>query len=278
MSSDKSPSVAENSLIMARLKNLSQASQNSNKEEPRSKSLDFIYRSRSKTEIESFFSSPDEFDRKRFQMSLLSNENEFSKPDHSLWNKEIAETQEEHDAIMNDITQREFLLRHTLSFWVSIMFLLGSCLFIVGGIAEIWKLGPNGRRDSGSFITTPYIVGGFAYTFGCFSGFLAVINLNRKDPLLNNETYHRFRFWAYLPTMGYYSQLFYSIGSLFFNIGTLVSDENLIFITFTIGSIFFTIGASCEVHHNYGFHFRPSRLGWWISWDDLLGSILFLVG
>lgn len=157
--------------------------------------------------------------------------------------------QKEHDNLMKDSDinpSREFLLRYTLSYWVSIFFMLGSVYFILGGFGEIYKLGSDHRRDHGSFITLPYYIGGTSYTLGCYFGFWSVINLDRHDDPLpeNGLKYHQFRFWAYLPELGggYWSQLSYSIGGTWFFIGLFLSSPLLVAICFTIGSFFFTLG------------------------------------
>jgi hypothetical protein len=177
-----------------------------------------------------------------------------------------------------EVSEREFLLRHTLSYWVSIFFMLGSCYFIIGGFGQIYKLGADDRRDGGSFVDTPFLVGGTAYLFGCYCGFWAVINLDRKDPVPKGRKYHKFRFFAYEPSLGggYWSQLCYSIGATSFSFGLVLTDQEATF--FSVGSLFFTFGASYELSHNHGLRFRPSRLGWWISWSDTMGSVLFLIG
>ena len=45
----------------------------------------------------------------------------------------------------NPQRRREFLLRHTLSYWSSVSFMVGSEMFIVGAWADLMHVGPKGR-------------------------------------------------------------------------------------------------------------------------------------
>ena len=179
----------------------------------------------------------------------------------------------------NQQNRREFLLRHTLAYWVSVSFLAGSEMFIVGAFADIMQVGP---KDYRAFVTAEYFAGAVAYFIGCYTGFLAVINLARKDAPPPGREYHRFRFFAIMRTRrSWWAQLSYTIGALAFGAGVFLSDvpEILVGAVYTFGSVLFVTGASLEVWVNDGFaHFRPHKLAFWISWADLIGSVLFVVG
>lgn len=101
---------------------------------------------------------------------------------------------------------REFTLRHTLAYWVAIAFATGSLMFLLGGVATIYHFGDSQRNGQdersyeSSFVTAPYVVGSFFYTLGCYAGFLAVINLARKDAPPPGLSEHPFRFWAVMRT------------------------------------------------------------------------------
>ena len=175
---------------------------------------------------------------------------------------------------------REFILRHTLSYWVSISFMLGSLMFMVGAVADLLNVGAKAHR---AFVTVEYIAGASAYFVGCYAGFLAVINLARKDKPPPGKEFHSFRFWAVMRTRrAWWAQLSYTIGGIWFGAGTLctsASPRNAANFVYTAGSVHFITGAALEVWTNDGFaHFRPRKLAFWISWSDLIGSCFFFAG
>ena len=191
----------------------------------------------------------------------------------------IAARQEEHESLVAS-GSREFHLRHTLSYWVSVAFATGSLMFIVGGLGGLFALGPRGHREARSFVTVPYIVGGACYTVGCYAGFLAVVNLMRKDPPPPGKAHHPLRFWAVMGSRrAWWAQLCYVVGGLLFNVETLARAAGVVALSAALGSCLFVAGAALEVWHNDGFrHFRPRKLAFWTAWCDLAGSLLFLAG
>lgn len=210
---------------------------------------------------EEFFSTPDEID-----------EREGSESRESIGGGNDDESLTEEGGRM----QREFVLRHTLSYWVANSFILGSLMFMVGAAADILRVGPKAEE---AFVTTEYIAGALCYAVGCYSGFLAVINLARKDPAPPGKAYHPFRYWAIMRTRrGWWATLSYTVGGIWFFAGTLCTG-NVANVLYSAGSVCFIFGSALEVWTNDGFfHFRPRKLAFWMSWLDLVGSILFLAG
>lgn len=178
----------------------------------------------------------------------------------------------------------EFTLRHTLAYWTSISFAAGSLMFILGGLASVLDLGGgNTSVDTykTSFVTAPYVVGSCCYTLGCYSGFLAVLNLARKDPPPPGLSEHPFRFWGVMANRrSWWATGSYTIGAVLFTVATLADGyPSVIAVNQVAGSVLFVGGAALEVWHNQGFnHFRPKKLAFWVSWCDLVGSLLFLAG
>lgn len=225
--------------------------------------------------IEKFLSTPDEVDELRFSLNTPLSDGEVAAAALSS----TASRQEEHETFVAS-GSREFHLRHTLSYWVSVAFATGSLMFIVGGLGGLYRLGPRDHREERSFVTVPYIVGGACYTLGCYAGFLAVINLMRKDPTPPGAAHHPVRLWAVMRTRrAWWAQLCYVVGAVLFNVETLARVAEVVGASAVMGSCLFVAGASLEVWHNDGFtHFRPRKLAFWTAWCDLAGSLLFLAG
>jgi hypothetical protein len=179
---------------------------------------------------------------------------------------------------------REFILRHSLAYFVACSFVVGSLLFLVGALASLYKFGTQGTSEPLVFVTAPYIAGSIAYTFGSYCGFLAVINLARRDEPPAGQTYHPFRYWAVMRTRrGWWSTSVYMVGSLLYNVGCFAigvssSSPAIVPSSFTTGSVFFVVGGCLDVWVNTAWIFRPRKLSFWSSWMNLVGSIFFTVG
>ena len=66
-----------------------------------------------------------------------------------------------------------------------------------------------------------------AYLVGCYSGFLAVINLARKDAPPPGQAFHQFRWCAVMRTRrSWWAQLLYTIGATGFGTGVFLMNAS----------------------------------------------------
>lgn len=71
--------------------------------------------------------------------------------------------------------------RRTLSYWIAVMFLEGSMLFVIGAAFSMAKITKNNERYEKALVVTPYFIGGLCFTVGAYAGVLEVINIHNKD-------------------------------------------------------------------------------------------------
>ena len=71
--------------------------------------------------------------------------------------------------------------RRTLSYWVAIMFIEGSMLFVIGGAFSMTSIPSMNDGNMQALVITPYWVGSICFTFGAFAGVLEVVNVPHKD-------------------------------------------------------------------------------------------------
>ena len=62
--------------------------------------------------------------------------------------------------------------RRTLSYWVSILFVEGSVLFILGAAFAMTELAKESSANMQALVSTPYFVGGICFTLGAYAGML----------------------------------------------------------------------------------------------------------
>jgi hypothetical protein len=70
--------------------------------------------------------------------------------------------------------------RHVSSYFVSITFLLGSMLFVVGCAFDIWADNLNVVQKRGT-VDGPFFIGCVLFTMGAYAGLVMVINAGRED-------------------------------------------------------------------------------------------------
>ena len=62
--------------------------------------------------------------------------------------------------------------RKTLSYWVAILFIEGSVLFVLGASFAMSELSKIDHNVYNALVATPYLVGGIAFTVGAYAGTL----------------------------------------------------------------------------------------------------------
>ena len=173
----------------------------------------------------------------------------------------------------------EWRFRNTVSFWVAVCFIEGSCLFLLGAIAS--AIPHLAKWKSDGLVTYGYFAGSLAYTGGAYLGWFEVINIGR--------TRRRLVACSGSSKAGFWGSVCYFIGALFYNVNCGVpliiidneETERLVKIYFeglsgVLGSLLFCFAAVIEWVHNADA--TPRQLVWWLCSSYFLGSVLFLVG
>ncbi len=171
----------------------------------------------------------------------------------------------------------------TLSWWISILFMMGSFLFI---LPSFLLLNPQYEFSD---INKMYFIGSLFFTSAAYLQYLESINSDITNSAHVNSEKTQWLWFQFRPNnAGYLSSLSQFIGTIFFNFDTFdivftpmsIDSQNLFIWTPNIlGSVLFllsSIFAWVEVFHdNYIKAFKAYT--WWIIWINILGSVLFLV-
>ena len=74
-------------------------------------------------------------------------------------------------------------LRRTLSYWISIMYLEGSLLFIIGATFSMLPLivDPLKQQKELALVAVPYFAGGIAFLLGSYAGVLEVLKATSAE-------------------------------------------------------------------------------------------------
>jgi hypothetical protein len=185
------------------------------------------------------------------QMSIIS------KPEVSAWEVPPSEL--------------EWAFRHTASYAVSVLFLLGSILFVIGCLYELYidDMDSSHKRN---LIRGPFFIGTVAFVMGSYAGVLEILNVG------NFEKTGKLVFWknypdGKIPPDAFWCYWCFFVGSIIFMIPPLVEafhdvrikveendnlSEMFVSIPYAVGSVFFVIAGHLEMKQNGGY-FRICR-------------------
>jgi len=77
-------------------------------------------------------------------------------------------------------TWKSWNFSRTLSYWIAILYLEGSTLFVIGGAFSMtWIVGMDERLETG-LVDGPYFAGGVCFGLGAYCGVLQVLNVSIK--------------------------------------------------------------------------------------------------
>ena len=201
------------------------------------------------------------------------------------------------EAIVNERLPLKIWLRFwepkSISWWLAILFMIGSALFTLGAALAIFPSLMSPWWHAPVVNNSVFFVGSIFFTTAGAIQYLEVINSEITD-LANDrglETRGRrgIRWLAWRPrNLGYLASLIQLIGTILFNFNTgdaLLSnltarEENLLIWTPNmIGSMCFLISTGCsylEVGHRY-LCFKPKDFAFWIVVINGFGSIAFQI-
>jgi len=178
--------------------------------------------------------------------------------------------------------------RRTLAYWISMMYLEGSTLFVIGAYYSMNHLSAANETNEMSLVTAPYFVGGIAFTLGGYAGILEVVNIPNKDStrfdwmFYGPQQWTRIRkFLSWEPLWGY---IFYFVGALFFNINTVADfftwgtwgKRLVVWLPAFLGSGCFTAGGFLECYHNWPLN-DPTNLVNWLAIMNTIGGVCFWI-
>ncbi|MDW5288940.1 hypothetical protein [Formosa sp. PL04] len=174
----------------------------------------------------------------------------------------------------------------TLNWWISMIFALGSFLFMLGSVLSLWPAIALHFKLSTTEVNFVFFLGSIPFTTAAFLQLLQVFLANKK--LSNSTDFQTERKGLNLWSLGFLSALFQFVGTLLFNIntfeGTKSNLNNLqsdlwIWTPDFAGSILFLVSgylAFIEVGHRYWI-WQIKNMSWWVVFINLLGCIAFMI-
>ena len=177
-----------------------------------------------------------------------------------------------------------------LTWWVAVLFIIGSALFSVGGYCITFPQDLPEAWTNELTVDWVFFIGSIFFTSAAFCQLLESINAGDSEGLLADETISDTFLWvAWHPQrIGYMACVVQLAGTVMFNINTgsaflpelIWMQQNVVIWTPNIiGSICFLIAsrlAYMEVCHSY-WAWQPGKIEWWITALNLLGSIGFMI-
>jgi hypothetical protein len=187
----------------------------------------------------------------------------------------------------------------SLTWWIGFIFTIGSILFVVGAIPELFPNTPIQK------IAVINFLGSICFTIGSYAAFLEAINLNLDVTLSNDvelalEKIGKVRHFSRPPKkinwfdwqphrIEYQSTLIQTIGACLFNVNCFFAMfaglkwqtiDLIVWLPSTVASICFCWAsylAVMEVCHHY-WAWKIQDIDWWIVVLNLVGSVGFLSG
>lgn len=177
-----------------------------------------------------------------------------------------------------------------LTWWVAVLFVIGSALFSVGGYCITFPKDLPPLLNYQNSLNWIFFTGSLFFTSAAYCQLLESMNAGDSQGLFSEENpTSAFQWLAWYPKrIGYQSSLVQFVGTVMFNFNTgnaFFSDLDwlqfnfLIWIPNILGCICFLIAsrlAFMEVCHGY-WGWRPDNIEWWITLLNLLGSISFMI-
>lgn len=176
---------------------------------------------------------------------------------------------------------------HRISWWVAVLFFIGSALFILGAAVALFSEIPGGAIFTG----VSYFAGALVFTTGVYVQLLETINSREYIGAGPREAPTKeFKWFAWQPgRLSFLLAFTLLVGSVLFNVETTLAlaDEfgwikitRLIGLTTLAGSVLFVAGTYMqlvETCHEY-LCWSPGEISWWVSMLSFLGCAGFLIG
>jgi len=176
-----------------------------------------------------------------------------------------------------------------LSWWIAILFVIGSACFAVASFAANWPQYCPAELAHGSIVNGIYFFGSIFFTAAAALQLEEAINGDVADIIASaGKGRPRWRWLAWKPrNAGFSASSIQFLGTLLFNLNTgdamllqltWRQEDVLIWTPDVIGSICFLVSgylALVEVSHGF-WSYQPRQLSWWIVTINLLGCVAFM--
>lgn len=174
----------------------------------------------------------------------------------------------------------------SLNWWISILFAVGSGLFILGSVFSLWKDIAEYFKLEPEQVNLIFFLGSIPFTSAAFLQLLQAILANRKMGK-SIEFFNKSKGLNH-ASLGFLSALLQFAGTLLFNVNTFeamrvnldnMQTEILVWLPEFMGSILFLVSgyfAFMEVIHCY-WKWETQRISWWVVFINLLGCIAFMI-
>lgn len=177
-----------------------------------------------------------------------------------------------------------------LTWWVAVLFFIGSALFSTGGFATTFPHLVPDYLNVDTRLSWIFFSGSLFFTSAAFCQLIEAMNAGDSEGLYDPEVEPgSFQWIAWHPArIGYMASLIQLIGTILFNLNTgaafltgldWVQQNIVVWIPNFAGCICFLIAsrlAFMEVCHGY-WGWQPGNIEWWITLLNLFGSIGFMI-
>lgn len=179
--------------------------------------------------------------------------------------------------------------QRTLTYWISVMYLEGSILFLVGAAFSLTELAHAHHEVELALVQTAYMAGGVCFTLGSYSGLVEVMNVKEDGTRIllwpAGDRWKQLKAEGSLSWKAFYGYNSYLFGAILYNVNTIsgyvhldaLADTLLIGLTALLGALAFLFGSLLECSANKVWEMQISRGAWWISICNLVGSIGYTV-
>ena len=171
-----------------------------------------------------------------------------------------------------------------ISWWIAVLFIVGSGLFTLGGFAVTWTdLAPAPLRETGT-VNVVFFVGSVFFTSAAALQMLEAINGDVNEI---ERCPRSWRWFGWRPkNAGYLASLIQLVGTILFNFNTAdaliqglgrVEEEVLVWTPDVLGCGCFLVAsylAFLEATHG-SWKLEPRSATWWIVSINLVGSVAF---
>ncbi|TDD87792.1 hypothetical protein E1202_15985 [Saccharopolyspora karakumensis] len=177
-----------------------------------------------------------------------------------------------------------------LAWWIALIFLVGSLLFIAGAAGSLAPSAFGGQHRMAIYAESCYFLGALLYTVSVYGQVFESLNADdRVGPDGATHAPHRYRWFGFEPgKLSFWTPFVLLIGSLTFNYETTFAvgakfellPKAGLWWTSLIGSVLFLVSSLlqlAEAGHGY-LKFDPRDVSCWVGLLFVLGSIGFIVG
>ncbi|MDG2381238.1 MAG: hypothetical protein P8N76_06155 [Pirellulaceae bacterium] len=173
-----------------------------------------------------------------------------------------------------------------LSWWIAILFIIGSFLFAIAAAPSLWPLFFQGflGQNANPISNVTYFVGSLFFTSA--ASLQLFQSMNSDISRVGEGRGTKWVWWAWRPrNLGYLASLIQFVGTLLFNLNTgsgLVRQTHpdwAIWVPNMTGSICFLVASLCaylEIAHRVRY-FALNDLTFWIAVINGLGSVAFQI-